>query len=1223
MKILSLRFKNLNSLKGHWKIDFQADSFTENGLFVITGQTGAGKSTLLDAMCLALYQQTPRLDKITQTKNELMTRGTGECEAEVEFSVKDKKYRVFWGQSRARKSSQGKLQAPYAELAQGDGTILASKVSDVLKQVISITGLDFSRFTKSMLLAQGGFAAFLNASAKERGELLEELTGTEIYCEISRQVFEQNKAVQAELKVLSAQSLVLTLLSEEQVEQLQQSIQQSQTTKDHNLQSIKKLELAIRWYQATKELTEQLAEQQLAFEQAQTAVHNFSEDKLRLQFAEKSLLLKQSFEQLQSLTLQNQKLKQETDKKLQQSADLSEQTNTQQLQLTKLSKIKEQVLALSETKVSAINKQLVPLDLKIKQAELTLVEQNQKAASLTAQVQKDQLLNSEQQQKIQTNRQQLTELVQKTSAQQDIQQLQQNLPLVEHQVQALAAHQSTQLDLQNNQKQLHTWLNTQRQVQTSEQATLQQLQTKQLQDQQQVNDKQRQIKQLLSEHQISEATQLNNKVAELFNQQQLVTQQIQLAEQIILHVELNAEKNTVFKQLQNTHQQSRTKLQSLKEKGQALNQEVVDLKRLLKQEQIILSLAGLKQQVQRGEACPLCGSLEHPALDNYQPLDNNQTEQRLSEKEKHLEDARGEYAATNERCKVERTQLDNLEKELNELQHKNSQLQSQWQILCKQDYKIESLSLLNTQLLELQSMQQQFGKLQSVLQQHNEQLQKIQEQVQQQMQLLSVQQQQVNTSNQQVLSIEADIKADIHLLAQQDEQVLKLQKSIVERLGEQYATQLFASPTRWLTKQQQRLSEFELAKQKIEELTQTTQTLEQDFALKEQLLSQYQSQLSVYNKLLQETNEKLLSDKNQRISSFGGNTQQHLLEQIKSDRKQAEQNREQALFSYQQLVNQQKELSGQSTSLQTQCEALQIQLQEQQQLFTEKLAASDFADQDALRKAMLTELEMTELQAQQTRLNEALISHKSKLSALSERQQSHLKLQVIKLPLVELKQKLELLVKQNEDVNEQWLSDKTALANDQMNQQKQAGIVAEQQKRKQNAEYWITLNTMIGAADGSKFREFVQGLTLDNLVHLANQEMTNLHQRYQLKRNPDEKLALQVIDLWQANTIRDVKTLSGGESFLVSLGLALALSNLVSHKTQIESLFLDEGFGTLDTNTLEVALEALERLNATGKLIGVISHVDALKERINHQVQVSKGRSAGFSELAECYRFNE
>jgi len=197
------------------------------------------------------------------------------------------------------------------------------------------------------------------------------------------------------------------------------------------------------------------------------------------------------------------------------------------------------------------------------------------------------------------------------------------------------------------------------------------------------------------------------------------------------------------------------------------------------------------------------------------------------------------------------------------------------------------------------------------------------------------------------------------------------------------------------------------------------------------------------------------------------------------------------------------------------------------------------------------------------------------------------------------------------------------LQSDKKLKKQQAELLVKQQKFKQTSLQWELLNKLIGQADGSKFREFAQGLTLDNLVQLANKEMQNLDPRYLLKRNHDEKLALQVIDLWQANSVRDVKTLSGGESFLVSLGLALALSNLVSHKTQIESLFLDEGFGTLDENTLEVALNALERLNSTGKLIGVISHVNALKERINHQIHVHKGSGAGYSTLDEQYKFVE
>lgn len=183
------------------------------------------------------------------------------------------------------------------------------------------------------------------------------------------------------------------------------------------------------------------------------------------------------------------------------------------------------------------------------------------------------------------------------------------------------------------------------------------------------------------------------------------------------------------------------------------------------------------------------------------------------------------------------------------------------------------------------------------------------------------------------------------------------------------------------------------------------------------------------------------------------------------------------------------------------------------------------------------------------------------------------------------------------------------------NRQQQQTLMAQIDKATQQVEDWGCLNALIGSKEGDKFRKFAQGLTLDNLVHLANRQLTRLHGRYLLQRKASEALEVEVVDTWQADAVRDTRTLSGGESFLVSLALALALSDLVSHKTQIDSLFLDEGFGTLDSETLDTALDALDALNASGKTIGVISHVEAMKERIPVQIKVKKINGLGYSKL--------
>ncbi|MEY8214396.1 MAG: SbcC/MukB-like Walker B domain-containing protein, partial [Colwellia sp.] len=190
-----------------------------------------------------------------------------------------------------------------------------------------------------------------------------------------------------------------------------------------------------------------------------------------------------------------------------------------------------------------------------------------------------------------------------------------------------------------------------------------------------------------------------------------------------------------------------------------------------------------------------------------------------------------------------------------------------------------------------------------------------------------------------------------------------------------------------------------------------------------------------------------------------------------------------------------------------------------------------------------------------------------------------------------------------------------SIKHDQQNKVKQQTLLNEIENKQLAVDELAYLNGLIGSADGAKFRKFAQSLTLNHLVYLANEQLNRLDGRYQLQCQQSETLSLEVLDTWQGDSVRDTKTLSGGESFLVSLALALALSDLVSNKTSIDSLFLDEGFGTLDNDTLEIALDALDNLNASGKMIGIISHVEALKERIAVQIKVEKQSGLGISIL--------
>ena len=1034
MRILGIRFQNLNSLLGEWEIDFTDPAYTSDGIFAIIGPTGAGKSTLLDAMCLALYGQTPRLGSITASSNEIMSRQSGECFAEITFSTQQGRYRAFWAQHRARKKPDGKLQAARHEVVDAEsGKIIDSKLSTVGSRIVELTGMDFARFTQSMLMAQGGFTAFLRATPDDRAPILEKITGTAIYGDISLAVHERLSEKKQQLALLLAEQQGTQLLTEEQETGLQNEASQLAAQLQTATVQIDSLRQKYQWHIKCEELRSSLEQLQHDQQQWQQREAASAPDRRQLEAANRALELSSKYTGLTELRRQQQTEKQRLtdDKTLQQK--LQDDIEQQQRLISDGEEALQEAEA-QEQKMRPLFRKVDALDTQITETRVSAEHQQHELAKCIKDkgLQKDRILQMDPADADAVHELASSEV---RAAEQHLQKLTRASSSADIRAQSEAATAK-----------LGAHANLLRDIESLSS----------------------------SDEQVSKLEQEN---ANANNEHVRASHEREQAEAMVL-----------------AHQKT---LKSLQEQ-QRLQQRVLDME-------------AMRTQLEEDVPCPLCGSTQHPYASHQPDINQDAVQADIDSTQQALENSTQTVSTAGKKEVTWHTRKEQLQQQIEALQHRQSELRRHIESQCLElGIHTEQDRLSATVASRRDSIIEQKATLSKTLEEIDAA----------QARLHAAQQKQIATEGaREALSIKRQLEAS----------QLKLEN---------------------LVQQRRDLLGDKSVEQQEQSVTEKTQKARQ---------SLHTAQVSL-NRLGQQ-----LSDCERRIAT--------------------------GIKSVHRLCH---------------------QLNDAESHFCELLSAQQFENEQALLSAQLPERERKQLADR----IQALTDEGKTIKALLRRRNEELEALLNSKPGEETRQLLQQQLQAEEttanSLRESLGAVRQRLKDNDEARQRQQSLSEQIDRHRDEVERWGRLHELIGSSNGKKFRNFAQGLTFELMVSHANQQLQKMTDRYLLVRDREQPLELNVIDNYQAGETRSTKNLSGGESFIVSLALALGLSGIASRNVRVDSLFLDEGFGTLDEEALDVALDTLSGLQQQGKLIGVISHVAALKERIGTQIivaPVAGGRS--------------
>lgn len=1231
MKIVAIRIKNLASLEGISEIDFTQEPLRSSGIFAITGPTGAGKSTVLDALCLALYAKTPRYlqakeigidvqdvagSKIGQGDiRGILRDGTAEGYAEVEFiGIDGRVYRATWSVRRARDKAEGSLQADTVQLRDAVTNIpFGGKKTETLKEIERLVGLNFDQFTRSVLLAQGDFTAFLKADKDSKSSLLEKLTGTTIYSEISRLIFEKYKLADQDVKDLQRQLEGIVVLSEEELLLLNEKkilLENEIADSEINATGIVN---GINWHTTMAELKEGKALTQAEWQRARQQQLDSEERAAILYSVERVQQIKGPFDSRTAAVFQR-------DKKSSELGELELYIQDLKIKTALLStKVKETEEAEIKQKQQVITSQ--PLIDKAKELDILLKEKkgqldNKILETEHAKETKEQHFNAINKQETQVN--ELSGIVQNL----------QDWKIENQGREAIAINSSLITSkLTDAKKLLALQQAIAREAVAANSGLTENVRQKQTSEKE-IHIRRAEFVQAQTDYQSLQTELAAIPIDDLKNNESNVIRFVQEVVSAKAHWEVlyhSQKEYEVLTESLHTNQKETAarKITTAARKilVAAAKTEKETTERLLfkAQLQTAENVETLRAVLAQDEECPVCGSTSHPFASH-----NPQLDLLLNTLKDENEKSNELYDSLLKEFSAEEQLIKTLEKTIVQQQQDIEARSVQLQLLTAKwkQYKIaEELPTIaaSEKAGWLAAAENRLNEELSALKIHIDRHAKVKQEMESRNENISLLERALATADEFLKDTERKRLALTEELARleiQSDQCGNDIKDITAYLSPYFSKQDWvenwqSDPVQF----EQTIQQFaQLWNEKISALDNNTHKLDilktAVQALKQQsaaiLASSEEKQFQCT-----ELQIHLVSLQQQRGQLFEG-------ESIVTVEQRLAGNLETAVQLGKDLKVQQDELVAVHLKADTNKEQLGKDIRDVNEsivIYSRQIAdwmgTYNSKSEKDIDEVILGELlvythewieaERNAVKAINDKLTAALSAYEQRVTVVAQHEQK----KTMDQSLPELLD-LQLLAKKEQDrIIEERNEIGFRLRQDAENKGNISSYSQEIQTKGSILENWGKLNELLGSADGKKFRQIAQEYTLDVLLGYANVHLQLLTSRYKLARIP-ATLGLQIFDKDMGDEVRTVFSLSGGESFLVSLALALGLASLSSNRMKVESLFIDEGFGSLDPETLSIAMDALERLHNQGRKVGVISHVQEMTERIPTQIRVSK-----------------